>query len=52
MGNTAASKHAEPLLARLRPMSVEHLDAAAAKAPFSSLHEPDGAIIMLVRRMG
>ena len=49
MGNGGSS---QPLMSRLRPLAVERIEAGGAPVPFSSLYEPDGAVIMVVRRMG
>jgi hypothetical protein len=49
MGNGGSS---QPLMSRLRPLAVERIEAGGAPVPFSSLYEPDGAVIMVVRRLG
>ena len=49
MGQSGSSSG---LAASLLKHSVERLDPAAAAVPFSSLYQPSGAVVFLVRRMG
>lgn len=46
----AMSAPSLPLLSRLSPLLVSPV--SGAPVPFSSLHSPNGAVVLLIRRMG